>query len=466
MPQGVTSGYPKHRLQINTPDSLAAADRVLAERASITLHQLDDLTGCGAVLAQSRTRTEASLVQSEPLLRIALLRAELTARLGDRTKGQAIVDKLLATCRNSPPRFQVLGALTGLSLGGDPTPVHYLQALVDALGKVRPDTARLALIGALERCVPIHDLPEALVEQFLGLIPDLSDPTLAPRDRAVMSLRRVEALRLVGRRADAEVVLATARDHLLHPAEGGDAAKPTSFPLPELLRAEDRLSRQMEACQRAKDQLPSFAVEFSGDQERVLVTTAWVDQAERALFNSNEPALDEAIAETKRRLDNLEVPGTDHLNARIFRVRAQAAGQRRFDDDETRFLATARKYEEKLGIPARPAPARGAGSAGSAEASVHASAEVDFHVTAFAEATVAPPPLLPVHAVYTIALGWKTDEGLSVMTRPPSALGRTVVLGFWFLDKLGLGRVPTPAGTVASVPMWPVTGFQEQWRAL
>ncbi len=298
-------------LKFNRPDYLDHANHSLAESASLTLHELGDLTGTASLLGQSRPTTEDTPARSEPLLKIALLNAEVVGRLGDLSRAQGLVDELLAACGDSPPRFRVQAALTGLALGGEPPPVRYFEALALALAQITPGTARLVLLEPLERVDLLGELPARLVDRFLALIPDLSDPSLAPRDRAVLSLRRVEVLRVVGRNGDALAVLTAARESLLGPTNHEGSERMTRFPLAGLLRAEDRLGQQAEACQRAIEQLPAFAAEFSRDQERVLVATAWVDQAERAFVACNDPALDEAIAEARRRVEQVDDPGDD-----------------------------------------------------------------------------------------------------------------------------------------------------------
>ncbi len=462
-------------LELARPGSRESAALDLAEQVSINLHLFGDLIGAGALLAQSLPAEESDPGKSKPALRITLLRAALAMRLGESEKAWALFDKMLARTRSSPPRFRVLSALSALEFAGDRAPASFFESLVESLGAISPPSARLAMLGPLERCPLLVGLPESLVARFLSSLPDLSDSGLAPRDRAVLKLRLVEALRVVGRADDAVQALDQARNGLLGAEELKSLAERNMFPLRDLLRAEDRLGRAAEACRRGKASLPSFAATFAGPFELILVAGAWVEQAERALIawaeaahtkvaaeeaQFHEAALDEAIAEAWRRLEHSQFAGTNFLIARLFRVRAGAASRRGFDDDAVRHQEIARKLEESLGIPIGPAPAQ---APPPSSFDVERSVPLEVGMPLGVESSPVPPPLVSVHSALTIKLEWKTADGLSVTTHAPSALPLAANLGFPFLDHRGLGRAPTPVDSIASVPKGPVMAFVERW---
>ncbi|WZO96077.1 caspase family protein [Isosphaeraceae bacterium EP7] len=441
-------------LRLAKPANREGARRVLAAQASITLHQIGDLNGAGSLLALSLPADEEDPGKSESSLRIALLRAGLAARLGDLEKARALFDEMVTRTQLSPPRFRVLAALSALEFAESLAPRPYFEVLIGSLAEVNPHHARLAMLGGLDRCPPFVDLPPHLVSRFLGTLPDLDDVILAPRDRAILGLLGVEALRVVGGVDQAVAVLDRAREGLL----GGEVAKSREerniYPLLALLRAEDRLGRPIDACRRGSELLPSFSASFYGPSELLLVAMVWVEQAERALLASHEEAdkaADEAIAESRRRLENSQFPGARSLMARLLHVRAKVALRRGFADDAARSRENARDLERSLGIPT---------ASSSVSSDKFSLKETDEAVL------VPPPPLLPTHPALAIDVGWKVGDGLSVATRPPSAPGRNVVHGFRFLEERGLGRDPTPVDAVASVPMWPLTAFVREWQQL
>ena len=119
------------------------ADRVVARMLVLSLRELGDLSDAGRILGHARRLDMPA--RGEEALALRLLKAEYDLGLGREREARTYVDELFeATSRGTPPRFRVQVALAGLSLTGKSnTPperqIVYMQALVNALHKPRPD---------------------------------------------------------------------------------------------------------------------------------------------------------------------------------------------------------------------------------------------------------------------------------------------------------------------------------------
>jgi len=437
--------FSKARLEYVALDNGPEADRVLAATIAFALHELGDLSGAATLLADSPA--EADPARSEWALRIELLRAEHRERIGQPAEARAIVDRLLDRLRpDAPPRFRALAALTGLSRLLEPTPEPYCAALVDALSAIAPATARIVLLDGLKRCRDPVDLPAPLVKRFLDLLPDPRDPALAPRERGILCLHWAEAMRVVGEPEQADKKLKEASKILL----GG---RSTSFPLLELLRADDRLGHWEAATTRARAELPRFAEEFKGDQESILCASAWLDQTERALIIWDIPAVNEAIPEVRRRLERQESSWTTHLSARLNQARAELAALLRHHDDANRFRNVALEFYRKLGVP-DPMILLPLDAAATIGKTVSAEAH--------AATTSLLLPLFPIPPAFTVTTHWDYDEGFWVSTAPPPASSHTVVVPDpEILLALGWSLNLTSEG---AAPFQAVSMFDRTWQ--
>src|SRR5205814_5232591 len=79
-----------------------------------------------------------------------------------------------------------------------------LEELVNALARVKPASARLAMLDGIERCPAIANVTSDVAHRFDLL---LRFPASVTRERNVMQLRRVEACRLIGWRKQARARL-------------------------------------------------------------------------------------------------------------------------------------------------------------------------------------------------------------------------------------------------------------------
>jgi tetratricopeptide (TPR) repeat protein len=193
----------------------ALDDLERAKNLYLRLRDLERAARCSAAAARLYLRGIGNLKEAEQCLDEAppsslregsdawaqclLLRAELNGRLGNE---ELAVEQCREVLRGlvSPhrqPALFVAAGVQGLALGvGDPN--QFSLALIRGLAAVAPATARLALLGDLERCVrPIPRAPE-----LLELV--AADVTVASEDDAAwLALRRAEAYRLAGQRREA-----------------------------------------------------------------------------------------------------------------------------------------------------------------------------------------------------------------------------------------------------------------------
>ncbi|MGO8959191.1 MAG: hypothetical protein ACLQFR_17770, partial [Streptosporangiaceae bacterium] len=255
------------------------ADRVLALTIELHMRGLGDLVKAGSLLRP--VHISAGVIPSETDLRLELLRAEHASRSDDIDTARQIVDHLLVQVTLEwPPHNRVLLALESLAVGGKSSQAD-TRALGDALGEVSPASARVALLPPLERLGSFESgrLPGA--ERFIELLPVPEDPSLSPREQALLSLRVVEALQVLGRPDDAIAWLDRAVTVLTGPGQ-------TLFPLRALLLAGDWLGRHAESFKLGTDLLPRFREEFR--DQRTLLMMALMEQRRRALAVGDGPA--------------------------------------------------------------------------------------------------------------------------------------------------------------------------------
>ncbi len=469
----------------------ADAERVRARMMALSLFELGDLNAVADDFSHSPAAGYPN--RSEPALHLVLLWAGYLDRRGKPGEARALVDPLLNTLDpETPPRFRVHAALTALSICDGSPPQPYLEALVQALSKITPATARAAMLDGLDRCPVLRNLPENLTQRFLDLLPSLSDPALSTRERGVHGLRRAEALRVIDRGELAAIQLEESIAILI-----GDEPQ-TWYPVPILLSAEDRLGRHKEATLRGRELLPRFATEFSKDHERELCASAWLDQAERVLAIGDLkaveeslrkqllPALDEAIREARRRIgiERFESDWTTLLSARLNRVQARRAALRGDDEEAVRLRGIASNYYKKLGI-VNPLETS---LAFSASASMEANADVEPAVAEVVSINLAP--LFPIAPAISIKAQWPNDKEFSVtmpsLESPGPGVGNQPLGGFRFsvtmpslespggviaelttvsnprfLKSVGLSRSPTSEGTA---PFAVLRSFDRAWE--
>ena len=193
------------------------------------------------------------------------------------------------------------------------------------------------MLADLRRCPAIVGAPDEIAEGLLRLLPVTPDPALPPRERGVITLQYAECLRVLGRGDAAVKALDLACSLLVGVADTSDYA------IPFVLRAHDRLGRFSEATDLGRELLPRFAQEFAKDHERDLCACAWLDQAERALRVKHEAAIDEAIAEARRRLERFEGAWTTWLSARLDTARARRSALKGDQGQARRLQQSARK---------------------------------------------------------------------------------------------------------------------------
>ncbi len=133
------------------------------------------------------------------------------------------------------------------------------------------------------------------------------DPALPPRERGVITLQYAECLRVLGRGDAAVKALDLACSLLVGVADTSDYA------IPFVLRAHDRLGRFSEATDLGRELLPRFAQEFAKDHERDPAPAPGSTRPS-ALRVKHEAAIDEAIAEARRRLERFEGAWTTWLS--------------------------------------------------------------------------------------------------------------------------------------------------------
>ncbi len=415
--------------QFTGPAARTWAHGVLAERIALNLDQFQNLNGAQSLLSSVPAGLPAP--GSEPGLRLALLRAEWHDRQGRCDEARSIVEGLLANLdSNAPPRFHVRTALAGLTLRGDSAHESYAVRLADALEQIDSPTARATLLDPLARWPGPLELSGSLADRLLQLVAEPEHLQLSPRERAVFLLRRVELLRVIRQPNEALESLAIARDLLLGGHKPTAERISTTFPLAELLRAEDRLAPPEIPCFRAAEWLPLFAREFEADLYRLLVASAWVDQSERALRTADRSRLEEAILEADRRLQRSELSGAPILTARLLRVRSAFSARRGMADLAQRFSAQARAIEERLGLPevAQSSSVTGAGPNDiRAEPGLPIRVEVEppsisdvglESAAKSSETGAAPPfassPLFPIHRFIQFAPLYDPVHGLSL----------------------------------------------------
>jgi len=455
--------------QFTGPAASNWAHDVLAERIALHLDQFQDLNGAQSLLSNVPAGLPAP--GSEPDLRLALLRAQWHDRRGRSDEARSIVDALLANLdSDAPPRFHVRTALAGLTLRAGPVHESYALRVLDALNRIDSPTARAALLGPLARCPGPLELSRPLANRLIELVAEPAHLQLTPRERAVFLLRRVELLRVIGQPNEALESLAIARDLLLGSQNPFAKRTSTTFPLLELLRAEDRLGPPEIPCFRAAEWLPFFAKEFEADLYRLLVAAAWVDQSERALRTADRNRLEEAILEADRRLQRSELPGAAILNARLFRVRSAFSARREMADDAQRFAAQARVVEERLGLP-EVAQSSSVTQAGPKEIGLKLGLQINFevdqpavsnvdleHVAAGSVSVksppVAPPTLCPIHPFLAFVATHDPDQGLSLRsagTEGPSMRSDVVSKRADVWQKLPSSDQPAPLELVTAL---------------
>ena len=255
------------------------ADRVLALTIELHMRGLGDLIKAGSLLRP--VHAPAGQIPSETDLRLELLRAEHASRSKDIDTARQIVDHLLAQVTPEwPPHYRVLLALESLAVGGRSSEAD-ITALADALCEITPASARAAMLPPLERLSSFKAGPFPGANRVNALVPDLEDPSLSPREQALLSLRVVEVLRILGRPDDAIARLEQAVTVLTGPGQ-------TLFPLRALLLAGDRLGRHAESFKLGAELLPRFKQEFR--DQLALRLMAALEQGGRAWAVGDGPA--------------------------------------------------------------------------------------------------------------------------------------------------------------------------------
>jgi tetratricopeptide (TPR) repeat protein len=430
----------------------ADADRVLAWIIELHLRKLGDVIKASMLLPVSHSQVEG--VPSESQLRLELLLAELRDRAGAANEAQEILDGLQRRVTvDWPPRFRVWLALVRLALTNPLTPESSFELLVDALGEITPTSARVALLAPLERVKTLATLPSSLVERFIDLLPDSSESEMFRRDQALHDLRVAEALRVVGRSAEALVCLEGARSGLL---VGGA----TLFPLRELLLAEERLGRAAEAFDRGAPLVPSFLQEFEGVP--LLGASLLLEQARRGLHTRNLPAIGPLLDRAEDLLRSLDSSLTIRLSAILQELRAKQAdwiGQAARADT---YLKAARELWQQLGDPGLKIPLihRAIGTGGGSVPE-DASAEMQ---------TVDLPLLQPRPRSFTVSLRSEDRDQLVIETtsREDALTVKVRSVPNDTLTKLGVPSGPSsleeflPEGFA---PLSAVLAFAENWKS-
>jgi tetratricopeptide (TPR) repeat protein len=123
------------------------ACRCLLRAATFQLRVLGNLQGA-AVPLDSAARLQ-HLVAGEVWTACVSVQAEFAARLGDAERARELVEAVLQALGRREwvsPREAVGAALTGLALGGDQLADRCLALLGDSLDRIRPPSARLAIL--------------------------------------------------------------------------------------------------------------------------------------------------------------------------------------------------------------------------------------------------------------------------------------------------------------------------------
>jgi hypothetical protein len=439
----------------------ADADRVLVRIIELHLRGLGDLRKAESLLHP--VLQAGTGVPSESDVRLELLRAELRGRAGAVSEAGAIVDALRTRLSPDwPPRFCVWLALEGLACSGEATAEPYFQLLVDALAKITPAAARAALLAPLERVATFKELPPPQVDRFLALLPDPADADSRrfPRDQALHDLRVTEALRVVGRRAEAAVRLNNARDGLLIGSE-------TLFPLRELLLAADRLGYGAEAFDEGAPLLPRFRQEFADCP--LLCASLLHEQARRALRTKDPAAGLPLLDQADDLLRDCDRALTVRLEAVLAETRAHLAAALGDGALADRHRSVAVASYKRLGITdPRIQLALRAGAATKIVYVTDAGAGVDT-------GSVPPLPLQPRPPSFTINVRPAPNGGLVIETAPPTAPSsepdpaapRARTLSGTELLKFGLrtssaSSVSFPPEGIA--PFGAVNAFAADWR--
>ena len=129
----------------------APARRLLATRLEVELRVLRDFRRAEVTL--QRVESLASGGEDYPALLLALAKVEWLAARGDATDARDELGVVLERLRRdgAPPGQHVRARLEGLALGDPETVELHVAALTEALGAIRPKTARLASLRELAR---------------------------------------------------------------------------------------------------------------------------------------------------------------------------------------------------------------------------------------------------------------------------------------------------------------------------